>query len=100
MERWIDRLAQSNLSRQQTARENQPASIQMIAFYIALGLLGIEEQMACYSQYMADISDDGVRDKVIKVNQVNFKQQMLDHLYHYLILVGIYGEPRRLNYLE
>ena len=70
MERWIRILRNSSLrsqgqdTRSLSARE-RPASIEMIAFYVAVGLLGREEQIAAYSPYMIYVQDDSLQSQII-----------------------------------
>ena len=66
MERWVDILRSSNLRSQEQENRNvavrePPASIEMIAFYIALGLLGRDAQIEAYHPYMIYIRDDSLQ---------------------------------------
>jgi hypothetical protein len=47
--------------------------------------------MATYADIMIDIKDDNLQSKIIQFNNKYFNQEMIQHLYNYLVTIGIYG---------
>lgn len=72
----------------------------MLAFYIAVGILGADDQMAQYSFFMLDVKDDTIQDQILFINKKHFKKHMLEELYHFRLLMGIYGHHDRIRYRQ
>lgn len=72
----------------------------MLSFYVAAGILGQEEQMAVLADFMMEVRDETLQSLVVQQNEKHFKSQMLEHLNHYRLLLGIYGEADRVSYMQ
>lgn len=88
----IDQNIQALISSAVTKADKRasPASVEMISFYITVGLIGKDEQLAAYCSFMEKIKDDSVQDQVLQINQNHFTPPMLEDLYHTKIMVGTY----------
>lgn len=105
MERFVKSLGDSIISPTSTSAsgplsQNTQATVEMLAFYVAVGTLGADNQMAQYAFFMLDVKDDAIQDQVLHVNHGYFKRQMLEQLYHFRLLMGIYGHHERIRYRQ
>ena len=71
-------LAQNDMSQAQMP--------EMIAFYVAAGLIGKEIQFKCYSIILEQITEPNLQNRFRTVNRALFTQETLEQMYHYLTM--------------
>ena len=70
------------------------------AFYIAFGVLGRENQILCYTDYLLSVEDDSRKKKLIDINEKLFKTEMLEKIYDCLVTYSIYKDWDRNYYFN
>lgn len=94
VKRYIKQLESAMLSRQ-----NNAELVDMLAFYVATGLVGASEQYGCFASIALEITDDKLQDMLIESNARYWREEPLDHLYVSIVVQGMYGAPaQRLSY--
>lgn len=96
----ISTLTKSNEVKDLLFLSPSSASVEMISYYIAAGLVGRDDQLASFAFFMENILDDALQTQLVAANEKFFTQTMLEDVYTYGITVAIYGEPTRSEYLR
>lgn len=87
------------LARSLNAGNQQYEPVEILIFYATVGLLGADEQIGCLCDILRGIRDDSLMSRFITQIYRYFRPEAAESLYHYLIRIGVYGQPEgRLDY--
>jgi hypothetical protein len=63
-------------------------------------VLGKENQILCYTDYLQSVEDDSRKKKLIEINEKLFKTEMLEKIYDCLVTYSIYKDWDRNYYFN